>query len=169
VNWEALTAVSELTGAVAVVVTLAYVAIQIRQNTSALRSTATQAAHDQASGLYDLLATDGTLAELYTRGLTAPDALTVEETARFFSLSMGFMFRYQNWYLQTQSDLIDNELLESWARVLRQVSGTPGFKRFWQQRGYIFAPEFTAYLERDVFAAEPDPSYRPLGISPLVS
>ena len=120
-NWEALAAVSELVGAVAVVVTLAYVAIQIRQNTSALRSTATQGAHDQASGLYDLLATDGTLAEIFARGLTAPDSLSVEETARFFSLSMGFMFRYQNWYLQTRSDLIDEDLLENWARVLGSI------------------------------------------------
>jgi len=48
-NWEAIGAIGEVGGAVAVIATVIYLARQIRQNTSALRSTATQAAHDQAA------------------------------------------------------------------------------------------------------------------------
>ena len=36
-NWEALGALSELIGAIAVVLTLIYLAVQIRQNTRAIR------------------------------------------------------------------------------------------------------------------------------------
>ena len=166
-NWDALGAISEFVGAIAVVVTLVYLAIQVRQNTSALRSTATQGAHDQAAALYDLLSSDTSIADIFVRGLISPDELTSEETARFFSLSLAFMFRYQNWYLQTRSGLIEKELLESWARVLRQLSGAPGFRRFWQQRAHIFADEFVRYLDQgEILSSEPDPNYRPLGASP---
>ena len=165
-SWDALGAISEFVGAIAVVVTLVYLAIQVRQNTSALRSTATQGAHDQTAALYDLVSSDATLADIFVRGMTSPDELTSIETAQFFSLSMAFMFRYQNWYLQTRSGLIEKELLESWSRVLRQLSGTPGYQRFWQQRAHIFADDFVRYLEREVLSSEPDPNYRPLGTSP---
>ena len=37
-NWEALGAIGEIVGAVALVVTLGYLALQIRQNTQVLRS-----------------------------------------------------------------------------------------------------------------------------------
>ena len=37
-NWEALSAIGELVGAVGVVATLFYVAVQVRQNTRAVRA-----------------------------------------------------------------------------------------------------------------------------------
>ena len=41
-NWEAISAVSEIVGAVAVVISLIYVAAQIRQNTKMMRTAAKQ-------------------------------------------------------------------------------------------------------------------------------
>lgn len=38
-NWEAISAISEVVGAVAVVVSLIYLALQIRQNTKVVRGT----------------------------------------------------------------------------------------------------------------------------------
>jgi len=42
-NWEAMSAIGEATGAVAVVVTLFYVALQIRQNTRSIQASTLQA------------------------------------------------------------------------------------------------------------------------------
>jgi hypothetical protein len=164
VNWEAIGAVSETIGAIAVIITLVYLAIQIRQNTSTLKSGATQGAHDQSSQLYETLASDPDLGEIFARGLEAPDTLDQRETARFFAVLMSASFKLQNWYLQTRSGAIDEELFESWIKVTRQLSGLPGFRRFWSQRGHLFFPEFSKYLEEEVFVSERDPSYKPLGV-----
>lgn len=50
-NWDAVGAISELVGAVAVIVTLIYLALQIRQNNALLRSQSRQAqlSNDQTS------------------------------------------------------------------------------------------------------------------------
>jgi len=165
VNWEAIGAISDFLAAIAVVVTLGYLAIQVRQGTSAIKSTATQNAHDQTTALYDLLASDPDLAEIFARALKAPDTLNVSETARFYALMLSVVFRLQNWYLQTRSRHIDEEILDSWLKVCRQITGTPGFKWFWEQRRYVFAPEFVSYFENKVFREEPDPTYYPLGVS----
>jgi len=164
-NWEAISAVSDLLAALAVIVSIAYLAIQIRQNTNALRSTATQGAHDQSATTYDLLASNPDLGLIFARGLASPETLSAEETARFFALLHSTMFRIQNWHVQTKTDFIDPALLQSWLKIVRQSSGMPGFQQFWAQRRHIFAPDFVAYLEQEVLTPEPDPDYRPLGVA----
>lgn len=163
-NWEAIGAISEGLGALAVIITLIYLAVQVRQNTAALKSTATQGAHDQSSKVYDLVASDPDLGLIFARGLTDPDSLDPGETARLFATLQATMFRLQNWYFQTESGLIDRQLLDSWTRVIRQVSGTTGFKLFWAQRQQVYAPEFTDYLEQKVFSGDSDPAYHPFGV-----
>ena len=163
-NWDAISAISDTLAALAVVATLVYLAIQIRQNTSAIRSTTTHAAHDQAAMFYDLMASDSQLGEIFSRGLHDPDALNSGETARFYAAMSSATFRSQNWYFQARSGLMDRELLESWNRVLRQVSGMPGHQRFWEERRHVYAPEYVTYLEQEVFLSERDPNYRPLGV-----
>lgn len=163
-NWEAIGAISNILSAIAVIATLGYVAVQIRQNTSALRSTATQGAHDQSAAVYDLLASDPKLSDIFVRGLETPNTLDRVETGRFYAFNMGVMFRFQNWYLQMRSRALDKEQVESWARVLRQISGTPGFQKFWAERRHLFTPVMVKYLEQEVFLGESDPEYRPLGV-----
>ena len=109
-NWEAIGAISDFLAAIAVIATLGYVAVQIRQNTAALRSAATQGAHDQSASVYDLLASDPKLSDIFVRGSEAPDALDRVETGQFYAFLMA------------------------------------------------------TYLEHEVFLAERDPQYHPLGV-----
>ena len=163
-NWDAIGAISNILSAIAVIATLGYVAVQIRQNTSALRSAATQGAHDQSAAVYDLLASDPTLSDIFVRGLEAPDTLDRVETGRFYAFVIGLIFRFQNWHLQTQSHALDKEQIESWARIFRQISGTPGFQKLWEERRHIFTPGLVNFLEEEVFLGERDPDYHPLGV-----
>jgi len=161
-NWEAVSGVAEVVGAVAVVVTLIYLSRQIGQNTAALRSTATQAASDQASGLYLTLSTDPELAEIFIRGLSEPEMLTAVETARFNSMWMSVCFNLQNWHLQTQEGFLDGSLVESWSRIISPIAAEPGFSAFWQKRRHIYTPQFQSFVE-SLALSERDPNYRPLG------
>jgi hypothetical protein len=163
-NWEAIGAISSILSAIAVIATLGYVAVQIRQNTSALRSAATQGAHDQSASMYDLLAADAALSDIFVRGLNAPDVLDRIETGRFYAFLLTVMVRFQNWYMQTQSQALDKELIVSMSRILRQISGTPGFKKFWEDRRHMLMPALVHYFEAEVFLKEPDPTFRPLGV-----
>ncbi len=166
-NWDALGAIGEIVGAVAVILTLGYLAFQIRQNTAMLRSTATQGASEEVASIYHTLCTHPDLASTFVRGLDTPDELSNTEMATFFSFFMMAMFNMQNWYFQTQDQFMDESLLLSWSQVLKNTSATPGFKLFWAQRSYIFSPEFRKYLEAEVFLkeGEGDPDYRPLGVA----
>ena len=53
-----LGAIGEFIGAIAVVVTLIYLAIQVRQNTNALKLNTTQSVTEELQDMYALLASD---------------------------------------------------------------------------------------------------------------
>ena len=166
-NWNALGAIGEIIGAVAVIFTVDYLAFQIRQNTAMLRSTATQGASEELASIYHTLCTHPELAMTFVRGLNTPNELSDTEMARFFSFAMMTMFIMQNLYFQTQDQFMNETLLLSWSRVMTDMSDKPGFKFFWEERNYIFSPEFREYLEADVFVKEGEgnPNYRPLGVA----
>jgi hypothetical protein len=57
-NLEQFANVAEIVGMIMVIVSLIYLNIQVRQNTTMLRSTATQGATDQLVGMYNSLISD---------------------------------------------------------------------------------------------------------------
>jgi hypothetical protein len=163
-NWEAIGSIGEVVGAVAVIATLIYLSRQIRQHTSALRSTATQAAHDQAGSVYHLLCSDPEMAGIFRRGTSAPDELTADELARLNAFHSLTQFYLQNWYWQTRARLMDDALLSSWSAITAGVSATPGFKQFWAQRRHVYSPEYREWLETEVFPRAVGETYNPLGV-----
>jgi len=71
VNWDAIGAIGEIVGAVAVVATLGYLAVQIRQNTRADRASSRQTVLDDFySSLWET-ARDAELRRITTSGLAS--------------------------------------------------------------------------------------------------
>ena len=163
-NWETVGAAGEIIGAIAVIISIIYLALQVRQNTAALRSSATNAASEGAAKLYQTLCSDPDLAMIFVRGNATPDELEEAEMARYFSLWLMTMFKLQNWYFQTQDRFMDDTLLSSWIKVVRPLSSLPGFRLFWNERKFIFSPQFQSYLEVEVFEKDPDPEFKSLAV-----
>ncbi|MBV1930234.1 MAG: hypothetical protein KUG71_00845 [Porticoccaceae bacterium] len=87
-NWDAIGAISEAVGALGVIITLIYLATQIRQNsrtmdqhTSAVATAAEIAAADQNGRQYAILAQDSELADIIYRGNTGEQLNPVEHCA----------------------------------------------------------------------------------------
>jgi len=68
-NLNDLANLGQIIGAVAVVVSLFYVAHQIRQNTNAVRSATAQAVHEHFANWYHLLASDPVLSQIAAKGV----------------------------------------------------------------------------------------------------
>jgi hypothetical protein len=85
-NWEAIGAISEGLGAIGVLVTLGYVAMQIRQNTRAVEANTYHTAATAAAGFSSLIATSPELAEFYHKGVIGEAKLEGGSLERFDSL-----------------------------------------------------------------------------------
>ena len=68
-NWEAVGAIGEVVGALAVVATLIYLASQIRQNMMSNRNAALETISAQNAAWLSLITQDAEVARIYSTGL----------------------------------------------------------------------------------------------------
>jgi hypothetical protein len=155
--------VAEVVGAIAVVVSLFYVASQIRQNTRAVRSATAQAVHEHYAAWYHLLADDGELSQIVVDGLRDYESLHETQKARFVATFMAFLSYSQNAFIKWREDSLSDELWKSWELVMMNLVSAPGGRSFWKERGYIFGEAFRDYVENDIMKREPHPEARPMG------
>lgn len=167
VNWEAFGAIGELVGAIAVIVTIAYLAVQMRQNTLALRSSATNDVNEQLAKIYFDVSQSSEVASIFVRGSYNPAGLDQIELARYYGLLQGTMFVLQNVLLQTKDKLLDEEILYSWSRIVVALATTPGFRQFWNERKFTLHPEVQGYVEAELTDGNEPSDYRPLGAKPI--
>ena len=75
-NWEALAAIGEILGATAVLVTIAYLAVQVRQNTASVATATWESVLTGFNEINVAVANNPELADVVTRGMYDPDSLT---------------------------------------------------------------------------------------------
>ena len=80
-NIMELGAIGELVGGVAVIASLAYVGLQIRQNTSAVRANSAQGFADSINAVQLQVSSGGETARAWQRFYEEPESLTAESAA----------------------------------------------------------------------------------------
>jgi hypothetical protein len=155
--------IGQVIGAIAVVISLFYVAHQIRQNTNAVRSATAQAVHEHFANWYHLVAADDELAKIVANGLRDYASLSEHQRVRFVAAFMAFLSYSQNAFLKWREGLFASPLWLGWEQVMMNLFGAPGGKAFWKDRAYMFGDEFRRYVENDLMKREPHPDAKPMG------
>ena len=137
-NWDVVTAIAEIVGVFAIIASLIYVAIQIRQNTAIARATIVHETSVSFSRFHELLAADAELADIYIRGVRGDD-LTDIETRRFNSLIEITMAYLEDVDHQFKSDLYfdeddDIDLILYVAPTYREFFCSPIFRKWWKDQ-----------------------------------
>lgn len=151
----------QIIGAIAVVISLFYVAYQIRQNTNAVRSATAQAVHEHFAKWYHLLAADGDLSQIVANGLRDYSSLSEQEKARFIATFMAFLSYSQNAFLKWREGLLASPLWMGWELLILNLICAPGGRTFWKERSYLFGEEFRQYVESDLMKRPPHPDAKP--------
>src|SRR5213078_4206114 len=81
-NWDAIVAISQLVAAVAVILSLVFVGLQIKQNTRALQRTEHNSTMEQWTVIRQAIAKNRDIAELMTAGLQGERALDAADQLR---------------------------------------------------------------------------------------
>jgi hypothetical protein len=88
-NWEAVSAIGQLIGAFAVLITLIYLVIQVKQNTAAVATSTYESTMTGFNDINVIVASTPELASIINRGCMNTDELTEVETVQF-----NFALRY---------------------------------------------------------------------------
>jgi len=154
VNWEALGAIGEVVGAVAVLITLVYFAVQIRQNTRQIGDTtkalrlSSRDATQQAFSRWRHLVSGPETAELYLRGCTDYVSLSRSERFRFGVLLQDLLLSYEVLHQQIREELYEQGVWEQrQLPLLVKLFHQPGVRRWWEQNRVMFLPEFAIVID----------------------
>jgi hypothetical protein len=135
------------------VVTLVYLAVQIRQNTRASRA-ATFLGITNAWQEYLLAWVELDLGDLLSRAAADPDSFTESDYDRLFFVARALFRRFENDFFQHRSGTFDPGGWEGYRRSFAtEIITLPAIRACWQQQRTVFAPEFTAYVDAQLETA----------------
>ena len=144
--------IREVVSAAAVVLSLVFVGLEVRQNTTAVRGATMQAISDATSSYNLEMSLDEEFAGLAARvtdGATQEDFTSAENQQLILSL-FAFVGMLENTYLQHREGLVPDAVFESYGwndGVIR----TPYFARFWETvAANVVSPEFRKFFESRV-------------------
>ncbi len=144
-NWEAIGAIGESIGAVAVLVTLIYLALQLKNYQQGISSSVLQSSIAEFNRLNTMMADQPELANLIERGMADPDSLNQEEEIRYIWMSRSYANAYLSLYYQYLNGSCPKEYWLLIAQEYRQNLKRPGFIAF-RERNRTYEP-LLRYLE----------------------
>lgn len=163
-GWDVVGAVSDLVGAAAVVVSLIYLAFQIRQNTKQLEQnerTAIASSLNASATNYrenrNVLIANGEVTDIFLKGADNPESLDPSDLYRFRLLMLNFIDANWDIYAQTVATGFSPETWQAQPTpVIRRVLGTPGGRWFWNEFRADYSQEFQYEIDRILSAAPAD-------------
>jgi hypothetical protein len=155
VNWEAISTIAEIMGATAVVISLIYLAAQIRQNNRqveeqirALRLQAYDTAGADFSALRLHISGSSQLASVWRRAKDSYCALERDEQAQANELLHELLWAYQNIFSRMEDGTADEVLWKLADTNIGYWMGNRGFREWWRtEQKTPYTDEFSALVD----------------------
>jgi hypothetical protein len=140
-NWEAISAVGEIVGATAVVVSLIYLAAQIRHNTSVTRSSVRHALTERAMSAAAPLVAYENLTRLLQRSIDG-EKLEGYEDLRLNAWVYMLMRNWENIHYQHLTGLLSDTEWGAFQRNLKLLLQIPACQEYWDAEQEIYTDAF---------------------------
>ena len=149
-SWDAIGAIGEVVGAIAVVISLLYLASQIRTSNKTARQSANQELMGGISEWVDMISSSGEMADIWNRGNMNPNSLSNIESIRY-SLLLAHNFAYwERVFFMGRSGEIDNWVVEKMTRIRRSHWQYPGYRKHVVESEESIAREFLETVQKEM-------------------
>ncbi len=145
--------VAEVVSAIAVVISLIYVGLEVHRNTITQVQASTQALISDINRTYETIAEDSELSCIYLRGLADFSGLSAHEKLRLSAFLMMAMRSLEDLHAQWLEGLVDARIWTGFDRQMSESTQAPGFSQWWAIRRHFFNDEFQALLDSKIAEA----------------
>ena len=138
--------IGEIIAAVTVVVSLIYVALQIRQNTDVLKITAAQA----YVGIYNTFTSDlitSEVAGIWYKGVQDFASLKDSEVVQFSALAGQVMRIFESAFSQWRRGALEDQLWLANVNSIRDSLAMSGLQQWWQFRKLWYSEDFRQFVD----------------------
>lgn len=143
-EWGAL---GELIGGVAIIVSLIYVGVQVKDSAKATRSAAANDASVSMQSWYLQLGSNRQASDLWLNAMRSPEPLSPHDEFQFLMSMHAVFLGFQNSYLLTREGTLDPEIREALTFAIIAVKDLPGMDRYWTQRRGFLHGGFANYVD----------------------
>lgn len=147
---QKITLITEIVGAVAIVISLIFVGIQFTENTKATKSATAASTVATISSWYIEMGNNQQSSSLFWNFMADPESLTSEERFQVLISLHGLFLTFQNSFYLSQQGTLDSNIQESITKAAAGVKDQPGFRLFWKLRRELFFPEFQKHIDEIV-------------------
>lgn len=145
-NWTALSAISEIIGTGAVVISLLYLASQIRTQNREARIASVHDITDAFKRATSSLQSEE-LASVFARGSRGFESLSETEQIRFISIFHGLFRVWEEAFYRHQHGRLDEPI---WSAINAQYApylSLPGIQSVWAIRKAAYNPDFREFVD----------------------
>jgi hypothetical protein len=146
-NLEKPYQIAGIVTSVAIIVSLAYLAVQVQQNTQAMKLAAGNYAAEQARTLF-LVSASPEHRELVFKAWQDPDSLEGIEKFGYFGLMHDYFRTLENVYYQQTDGALDPRLWDGLHRSIGFVMTLPGIRHYWSQRRDWYSSDFQSFVDK---------------------
>lgn len=144
---QALGSLGEFVGALAVVISLIYLAQQMSQNTTSVRAASFNAMVQNSIRLLEHAFTDSEFAGFLHRAEHDPSSLTPAERVRWDAYMTAVYRHFGNLVYQYRVGALDQQMWESYERTLREHLRTPSWGAWFQAHRGIFSDALQRHVD----------------------
>ena len=144
---ELLRVIATYASVVAVVISIASLASQVRRHTRSLQSQNYAKVLDRIAAIQSRLGTDAVTSGIFSRGVRDPGALTPDERIQFawvlYEIFGGFEFMYE----EAERDALPPEVWQRWSATMAWWLSLPGVRAWWESKPAPFTERFSALVD----------------------
>jgi hypothetical protein len=146
-NLQSLANIGEIIGAIVVILSLVYVAIQVRQNTEAQRTENYARALERVAAIQSTLSQDSEISLIFSKGVVDTSKLTPQEKVRFTWSLYETFGAFEFMFLASKTGSIVEEVWSRWSAAIAWWLTFPGVQAWWKARPLPFTDSFTSFVE----------------------
>jgi hypothetical protein len=144
---QALANWGEFISGLAVVASLAYLALQVRQNTQSLRMENYARALERLATMQGQLSQDGGLTRLLAKGAANASSLTPQERIQLTWALYEAFGAFEFMFHAARNRTLPDEVWERWSSTVAWWLSFPGVQAWWRNRPAPFTGSFSAFVE----------------------
>lgn len=144
--------IGEIVSAIAVVISLIYVGVQVKQNTTATRVVTTQAHVESWNHVVSNLCQSSETASNWHQGLQDLSRLEGGQRVQFFAQLSLVNRYYEASYLEWVSGVLDERLWSGLRAMLVDSMSYPGAREWWNHRRHHYCADYQQLVDT-IFAA----------------
>ena len=143
--------VAEIVGAVAVVISVVYLAVQISEGNKELRSQSHYNALSLGQRPFEIELENAELARIISIGYENPEDLTAEQWYRFSQYQIMAFNAWEYYFYEREKGAIPEQLwIGANAYYVQNVTTKPGLWKYWSEYQHIYAEPFNSYVEETI-------------------